>query len=394
MRVLAIALIASAGCVKKDPLFCEMNPNAASCAAGDGGIVVDDGRVVDAPDVPVDANPCVGSGSFAVCFQTPPSAPQTLSGTIDTDNDSLCSANQLWQSPGQTPACFVLATSIAVANASVTGSRPLVLFAVDTIDVTGHLDAASHVVPPATGPGVPATPCGAFTATPQTGGGAGGGAGASLAPGGGGGGQGGTGNNGATTAGAPYAPFLAIPPGTLRGGCDGQSGANGQGTGGTGGRGGGAVYLIAGGQIALGASSVINASGAGAPSAGKQAGGGGGGSGGMILLHAPAITVTTGAKLLANGGGGGSGGSNTMAGLGSRGNDPDPTNPLSPGTGGVGANGGGNGGNGFAEGALATSGSPGGSQSGGGGGGGAGGYIQTNIALTGAVASPAPNLVP
>lgn len=382
-RVLLLLLIA--GCEKNDPLFCEQNPGASGCPITDGNNAVVDAML----DSPVDVQLCFGTAPFDVCLTAPPADAVTFPTTFDTD---ACAPTQYWASNGQTDACFVVGTSITITNTTVTGSRPLVLVATGDITITGLVDAASHVNPATTGPGIPASPCGTYT-SPGEMMGAGGGAGASFAPQGGPGGAGGAGNNGNAAAGVAYAPFLTVPPGTLRGGCSGQTGAVGQQPGGLGGRGGGAVYIVSGTQIALGASSIVNVSGAGASAASKTGGGGGGGSGGMLLLHAPQFVIADGAKLVANGGGGSSGGNGNGAGTGAPGADPDPTNPTAPASGGTGSSGAGNGGSGFAI-SVAVSGVAGAVAEGGGGGGGGGGYIQSNKKLTNITASPNVNVVP
>lgn len=384
-RVLLLLLIA--GCEKNDPLFCEQNPGASGCPQVDGA----GSNAIDAAiDTPTSTRMCYGVAPFDVCLDTPPMSAVTFPATFDTDS-SMCSATQHWGTAGQASACFVVGTTVTVTNTKITGSRPLVIIASGDLTVTGLLDAASHVNPASTGPGVPASPCGTYT-SPADATGAGGGAGASFAPPGGPGGGGGIGNNGNATAGVGYAPFLAVPPGTLRAGCNGQTGGASNQIGGLGGRGGGAVYLMSGSKITLGASAIINVSGAGAGTAGKSDGGGGGGSGGMLLLNAPTFAVASGAKLVANGGGGSSGGNGNGAGTGTPGNDPDPTNPTTPAGASIGTSGGGNGGTGFAGTTLADSGKAGGSSGGGGGGGGGGGYIQANKALTNIIASPDVNV--
>lgn len=392
MRTLIFTSLALAGCMKTNPVYCEHHPEDTAHCPGmiDGSI--GDGKRVDAPDAP---SGCVGTGAFEVCPMGTPSGTITLSGTLDTDTSPMCQGAQLWKAAGQTPSCFITKVDITVTNLAVTGSKPLVLLAANEINVTGLLDIASHVavgsVPGTTGPGVPATPCGNFPQAPANASGAGGGAAASLASAGGPGGSGGDGNNGAAAGGTKYLPFLASPPDVLRGGCNGQTGGMGMGNGGTGGYGGGAIYLAAGGTISMGASGIINASGAGGSQAAKSAGGGGGGSGGMIILWAPSFNLTAGAKLVANGGSGSSGGDSNGPGLGTAGNDPDPTNPMTPALGGN-DDIGGDGGNGFAQGSLGTAGNTGPSSAGGGGGGGAGGYIQANMALANATASPTANV--
>jgi hypothetical protein len=392
MRTLLLAIVL-VGCVKENPDFCPNHPDDPRC----GGTGSDAGTGSDGDmgmmDAPPDAPTCFGAAPFDICAMPPPTGDLTLSGSLDTDG-AMCSATQLWSSSGQTPSCFIAAANITVMNLAVTGSRPLVLVATGEINVTGHVDAASHIATttPTEGPGSlnPGT-CGTFGAPagviP-----AGGGAGASLASDGGSGGDGGGGQNGTNAGGTKYAPFLATPPGTLRAGCRGQQGGAGMGSGGLGGFGGGALYLVSGARIVLGASAIINASGAGGDAGGKAAGGGGGGSGGMILVHAPAFEITNGAIVVANGGSGGTGGDKTGSGTGTRGNDPDPANPMTPAPGPTGA--GGAGGAGFAVGSAAATGGNGLTDEGGGGGGGGGGYIQSNMALTNATVSPAANVVP
>jgi len=391
MRRFVLLAIGLCGCMKQNPDFCPAHRDDPRCG-GDGTI---DGGT-DAPtavDAPVDAITCVGAGVFEVCPGGAATGPVTLSGTLDTDG-AMCASTQLWTSAGQTVSCFIVGTTVTVQNVVVTGSRPLVIVATGELDVAGHLDAASHVATttPTEGPGAlnPGT-CGTFGA-PAMAIPAGGGAGASFEQAGGAGGNGGAANNAANAGGTTYAPFLATPPGTLRAGCRGQTGGAGQGSGGGGGFGGGAVYLAAGVRIGLGASAIVNASGAGAGEAGKNAGGGGGGSGGMILLHAPSFTIASGAIVVANGGSGSTGGNNTGAGTGTRGNDPDPTNPMAAAPGPTGA--GGAGGAGFALDSGAAPGVGGLVNQGGGGGGGGGGYVQSNHDLTGATVSPAANVVP
>jgi hypothetical protein len=390
MRRYVIAALALVGCKEQNPDFCPAHPDDPRCGgAADGGV---DGKANDAQ---IDAGPsCFGGGSFEVCPMGAATGSKTLSGTLDTTSSNLCSATQYWKSTGQTPACFVVAANVTIQNVSVTGARPLVVIASNELTVSGHLDAASHIATtvPIEGPGATNSgTCGTF-GTPGVGSPAGGGAGASFAAAGGPGGNGGDGDNGTNAGGTKYAPFLATPPGTLRGGCRGQQGAQGQGSGGTGGFGGGAVYLVAGGTMSFGAAAIVNVSGAGGGAAAKNAGGGGGGSGGMLVLHANDYAITTGAIVIANGGSGSTGGDGNGAGTGTRGNDPDPTNPMQPAPGPTGA--GGPGGAGFAVGTNATAGGTGLAGQGGGGGGGGGGYIQSNKALTGVKGSPAVVVVP
>ncbi|HUS29053.1 MAG TPA: hypothetical protein VMZ53_11100, partial [Kofleriaceae bacterium] len=317
---------------------------------------------------------------------------KTLSGPFSTDaTNTMCDSTQLWRSTNANT-CFVVGNTITVTDLQVTGTRPLALVA-NTINVTGHLDAASRVTDGKTGPNSTANNTCGNPGTPSTGNGAGGGVGASFAP------QGmkaGSGGNGFGGGGASAInPFLTVPPGTLRARCRGQTGATGNGGGGLGGYGGGAVYLLGAQTISIGAAGIVDACGAGGGTAGKEAGGGGGGSGGMIILWAGTFSLTAGAIVVANGGSGSTGGDSNQGGAGTRGNDPDYANPQTPAPGPTTPAG--KGGNGFAQGTSATAATNGGEGTatgdGGGGGGGAGGYIQSNMALTNAKVSPAANVV-
>lgn len=344
-----------------------------------------------------DDGTCLGTGSFAACFTTP-SNTVSLSGAIDTGTSGLCSVTAPVGWTGQPASCFVVAQTIDVSATTVTGSKPLVLWATGNINVSGNIDVASHQ-----GGGVGAGAnlgCGTYSDIPADSAGtstgaAGGGAGGSFRSPGGNGGQGDSvASSGGATLGA-----VGIPT-TLRGGCIGQKGGNGNpggaSNGGDPGAGGGSLYLVAGGTITVSPTIVINASGAGGTrlvntNSGFRAGGGGGGSGGMIKLHASAFTVT-GALFMANGGGGSSGGDNNNA--GTSGSDPSTTTPGTAATGGPVNNAGGAGGNGFASTALASTqasaGGDVGSNRGGGGGGGGGGHVEANLALTGATVSTGP----
>ena len=386
--------IVVAGCEKQDPLYCQQHPDDhANCAGADAAS--SDGRR-DAPfdtGPLVDAQLCFGSGAYSVCLTSPPSTPVTLNtgATVDTSaSGTLCLATQPtnWIAAGQAPACFVVGTTVTVPNVTVSGNRPLVLLASDTLNLTGTLDVASHVVNATSGPAAPSAGCAAFPAAPTASNGyGGGGAGASFTTTAG---DGGTSNNTGGQGGTP-APGDTTAPVMLRAGCTGQPGADGQGAGGAGGHGGGAAYLVAGTSINLAATAVINASGAGGSAAGQKAGGGGGGSGGMIVLRAPTIAVMAGAKLVANGGGGSTGANN---GGGIAGSDPAAATPLVSAPTVTGPGGAGAGGAGYSITSTAQAGGNGGSNLGGGGGGGAAGYIVSSVALTGSVVSPAVVVIP
>ena len=339
-----------------------------------------------------DARACFGAAGYSVCLDGSqlPTGPVTLPGSLATDG-AMCQPTQPtdWTTAGQPDACFIVGTMITSAGGKtvVTGPRPLVLLATDTISLTKDLDVASHQAG-GDGPGANPSVCGSYVTNPDTdGNGGGGGAGGSFITIGG---TGAPGDNGAARAGSGLPGVSA--PATLRGGCPGQKGGGGSSStnGGTGASGGGALYLVAGTAITLDMLS-IDASGAGSTHGGHASGGGGGGSGGMIVLWAPQFTLTS-VNLVANGGGASSGGDSDMAGHnGNDGNDPDPAMPTMAAGGGNGP--GGNGGSGSVSGGTGSSGDPGSSNNGGGGGGGGAGYIQANKTLS-ATASPAVTVAP
>jgi len=387
MRILASMLLTvpllAAGCEKNDPLFCQKNPGAADCPL-DGSVGHNDGDLDGDPSI--DARLSFGTGNYEVkLLGVPTTALLTLGGTpISTANGMPCSDAQLWVSSAQPAACFVVATNITVSSLlEVSGPRPLVLVATDTLIVSDMIDAASHVGGNV-GPASPDSSCDNGTAPQTSTNGGGGGAGGSFVTAGG---NGGNGNNNGTNGGVAGA--VASTPPILRAGCRGQIGGTG-GTGGPAGEGGGVVYLLAGTKIDLRAGK-INVSGAGGSLAGNRGGGGGGGSGGMMVVTAPMILSDSGTRLVANGGGGSSGANGSAIG-----GDPNPANPTTAATGGSASGGCGSengGGTGFAGASMATNGgSVTGSTCGGGGGGGGAGYIQTSVMLSAGLFSPTPTV--
>ena len=312
---------------------------------------------------------CFGdpTGFARPCFAMPPDLPVTLDGAVNTDG-AMCAT------VSNTLACVIAGTTVTIplgATVTVTGTKPLVLLATQTLTIDGTLDVASKIVGDQVGAAANDAGCNAGTAPGALGGGAGGSFGAA-------GGNGGNPNGG--TAGA------AAPPSALRGGCRGQDGSEQVAdTRGIGGNGGGVVYLIAETAIAIGATGVVNASGAGGSNGVSDlAGGGGGGSGGLIGLDSP--SVTNAGLVFANGGGGGEGSGNSNPGRAGS----DPVN-ASPASGGSGLSG--NGGDGGNGGAGATGiGGPGIQASDGGGGGGGVGAIRVfrGSAAIGGQASPPP----
>jgi hypothetical protein len=328
---------------------------------------------------------CYGAGAYQVCLDSPPTGAQVLPTSINTDAGSAqCDAPPAgWTTGGQPDACFINGSTITMSGATtVTGGRPLVIVAATTIAISSNLDGASHQANGARGAGSPSALCAAFVRAPGSGvGGGGGGAGGSFMTKGGDGGQGDVGGGNNQTGQAANADAAA--PAYLRAGCSGQKGGDGGATGGSGGLGGGAIYLVAGTSITVSTGITINVSGAGGnagPS--SEGGGGGGGAGGMLALYAPTLTVT-GAKLMSNGGSGGGGADGSTN--GGNGIDPSIATPTVAPAGGAAASAGGSGGVGFAG--ATQAGSALGNGNAAGGGGGAGGYIQSNVALTGATVS-------
>ena len=229
--------------------------------------------------------------------------------------------------PGSTDVCAIAAKTITLTAGTILsahGAKPLVLLG-HTIDIEGTIDVSSHVNGQQ-GAGSDVFACAVLKRAVGNGGGQGGTFVDSS------GGNGGAVDGSASETGGPSASSLGID--VLRGGCPG--GPSSMGSLASGGHGGGAVWLAVDtdGTLTLGASAVINASGAsgvgGVPTMGSR-GGFGGGSGGMILIKAPTVTFAT-SMLLANGGGGGGGAASENAG----GAGGDPTSPLTGGTGGAG----------------------------------------------------------
>jgi hypothetical protein len=394
-----LLLVAASGCEKDDPLFCKKNPGASGCPMPDG-YVPDDGDLPPDMDPSIDAQMCFGADTYAFCLNALPAAPVVIAdnSTLNTGTDSRCQAPPTgWTTTNAQPdACFIIGTSINITNLAVTGTKPLVLLATNTVTINGLVDAASHRTGNKLGPGAPAstTSCPAYPTTPSdnmagSAGGGGGGAGASFMSAGR---NGGAGDNTVSSGGTAFAA-LNTGPTTLRAGCNGQDGGGGDGaSGAVAGGGGGAVFVLAGNSITFGAAGIINASGGGSTAAGDQAGGAGGGSGGMIVLYSHnAIMATTGAKLIANGGGGGSGGNN---GGGTVGNEPGTADPSVPAGTATGCGGCGTGGRGAAQGTPAEIGGEGADNVGGGGGGGGLGYIVSNKTLSNIATSPTATIIP
>ena len=210
---------------------------------------------------------------------------------LNSDTASLIEYQQIVQ-PGSGKIAVFAACSWRFEPSSkikVVGALPLVIYAVDTIELDSLLSASPD--------GVTAVAGGAqFPSLDSKGLGPGGGGPSTDQAAGGGGGFCGQGGAGVGSSGD-----LPSPGGTTYGTSDlvplvgGSSG----GAGGGDGAAGGAVQLVAGMSILVGQAGMLQVGGDGArPNSG-------GGSGGAILLEAPSVTIT--GVLAANGGGGGAG---------------------------------------------------------------------------------------
>ena len=372
-RVTLVALVALVAA-------CSFRPGAAS-----GDAAIHDGAVDSFGDARRDAvgalDTCLGAFEH-VCVGTPTVAATLPGGPLDTDSSNLCVGYSI---ASQIPVCVIAGTSITAASGVTTvvrGSRPLILLSTGTITIAGTLDLSSTRTG-SQGAGSDPVACAAQMVAPTASGGTGGGgAGGSF------GGIGGDGEKGGDSAAlGGKAPAADGSTERLRGGCPGYAGAGT--TGGAGGHGGGAVYVLATGNVTV--SGTINASGAGG-GAGTMPGGGGagGGTGGLLAFEANFITVMGSAKIFANGGGGGESANNTTNG--------NPGNEApAPGTAGAGGSGGnsdgGNGGDGTAG--MARNAMPGhaGQNTGGGGGGGGGAGLIKNYS-SGQTGMTGPNVAP
>lgn len=366
---------------------CGSGQRYGSASGSLSGVCVGDEPEIDAGidgsiDGSVDAPPsalCLGT-PLRVCLTTTPTQPLVFGATINTQNDC---AQIVTQTNGP-DLCVIAGTTVTAPGATrVTGTRPLVVVATDTMTIQGSLDASSAPGTAAAGAN-PAACAMAGTGADDTGGGAGG-AGGSFGAKGGDGGRGDENNNG-NPAGQAAGGIAAGPQisDVVRGGCGGGNGGDAGAGRGTGSAGGGVVYLIAGTSITIATNGGVFAAGAGGGAGPACGGGGGGGSGGMVGLDAPTITIT--GKVAANGGGGGGGGSSsTAAALGANGTttmwNTRAAGGASPGGNGVA------GGQGSAIGNLTGEKGTNGDCGGGGGGGGVG-VVWTHGTVTGTQISP------
>src|SRR5688572_27786316 len=83
---------------------------------------------------------CLGPPGWRVCLPQEPTTPITVStsGSLNTNSGAtLCQLTQppSWRAAGQPEACFFIGSTIAfdASQLQIVGSRPLVVFASDTI---------------------------------------------------------------------------------------------------------------------------------------------------------------------------------------------------------------------------------------------------------------------
>jgi hypothetical protein len=305
--------LAACGDAASDGPTSDAGPDAASAAGADaGGPTGDAGGRADggAPgDAAAATLPFLPSNVPASALAAGAPGDMTFSGTncgggsaasIDTDTGTISQCGRIKpgtsfryekvaQGDGSMVALFVTRTFRIdpTLTVDVRGQLPLVVVALDKIEILGKLDAAATDAKGYAG---------GFAARPNmkgTGNGPGAGTGAGNGGGGGGshcglGGKGGAGN----AAGAKYGAAELVP---LLGGSSGGNGGLWEA-----GAGGGAIQLVAGVSLSVTATGAVNVGGAG----GMQ-NGAGGGSGGALLLEAPTVTIA--GAVGANGGGGGSG---------------------------------------------------------------------------------------
>jgi hypothetical protein len=339
---LAIVLLLTCGCRQ---IFGIDQPRLL-----DGGLPPD-----DSIDASADASHLCFSRpdlSFGACLSQVPTTAYSVPTSVAFDTDTnlgQCEATLI--APSQ-DMCVVAATDITVSAAvTVTGSRPLVLFATGAILIDAAFDVASHGVGPMRGPGDDPSVCGTAGGGTISGGGAGG----SFTTSGADGGRGGENNAFGGTA------VPAFPAQTFHGGCRG--GLGGGGMAGVA-YGGGALALVSKNQVVI--TGAIDASGAGGDGAVIGGHGGyGGGTGGMVLIDAPSFILQGSAEIYANGGAGGGGSSLSEIGIpgdeaasyngaihggqgGNGGNGGDALPQLQPGQQAAGQNAGGGGGGGGA----------------------------------------------
>src|SRR5689334_22697580 len=129
--VVALPVLALGACTFKDGQAPVQTIDAANADA------------VDAPDIDAPAPAfCFGrQAEDKVCLSQMPAGSVSLSGVVNTDSSPLC-AKDVASGPA---GCVIAGDSIGTGNiVAVTGGKPLILIATDTISISHLLDVSSH----------------------------------------------------------------------------------------------------------------------------------------------------------------------------------------------------------------------------------------------------------
>lgn len=278
------------------------------------------------PDAPADAPPVVCDGRTPLYFDLTELDPVT--GDLDmrmegeyrfhTDDLELLDPEggvidglhtMAIDQDGGPQLALLLVNSLVLDRMSfllATGSRPLAIASLTTMDIRSSIDVSSQSG--MVGAGGNPDGCDFTEGNGQDG------FDESRGSGGGGGGfrgRGGLGGQG-SSGDRPAAGRLVAMPDVLRGGCSGGMGGGPDTELSRGGDGGGGLYLFACQSIRLIADLEAGGSGGGGGSNASAYGGGGGGSGGLVVIDAPELFVPDAevAAMVNVRGGGGGGGSN------------------------------------------------------------------------------------
>jgi hypothetical protein len=295
-----------------------------SCAGGRPGARVTCASGCDAAVTPAACWIMTPSNIKSDACDTPGVGTLHISATQALSTDDCTGGTVLKQLRGPDLCVIKRAQIIVDAGAYVTfpGLRAPVLVATDSLQIAGTLDVSARTRVAQGG-----------STFDQL---AGRGADVTTVGGGGGGHALRGGNSGQADGGDPIDDVAGVP--LIPGGWGGGAGCTDVlcSTGVLGGAGGGAIQLVACGELVLGDTVAIRAGGGGGWGGLSDllsgTGGGGGGAGGTILVEANTIALGAHAVLSANGGGGGGGGGDVSAGEDGH----DSTNDASAAPGGMG----------------------------------------------------------
>ncbi|MEO6774747.1 MAG: hypothetical protein ABI467_17360 [Kofleriaceae bacterium] len=270
---------------------CGCSPGATTCDGSTLSVCNMEGKsttdsmcalgCADSKDHCLTFEPTNGLGAAMKAAAGEPDAMLSGAVTIDTDTGQIKDAanvivpiSSLVVSPGDIR--VFIASSFSIADATVTGAKPVAFVSPGPIEIRGVVDASAKF--DVSGPGAVATgTCAGQTDASNVGGGGG-----NATPGGAG--------LYVVTSTTTYPPGGSLQHGfELSGGC--------RGGGPPGGAGGGAVQLDSLTSIEIGSNALLDVGGGGA-----RENNGGGGSGGNVILEAPTVSVLGG--IVANGGSG------------------------------------------------------------------------------------------